>query len=151
MISRKTKYGLKALIYLVRHYNRGSVSISDLAKTEQIPQKFLEAILLELKNKGLLHSKKGKGGGYILGKPPDQITVGQIVRALEGPLAPVSCVSQTAYRRCDDCRDEETCCIRPLLKEVRDAIANVMDKMSLADVVRKYGSRSENSHITYSI
>ncbi len=99
MISKKTKYGLNAVIYLAKEFDKGAVLISDLAEDEKMPKKFLEAILLELKNRGILQSKKGKGGGYTLAKSPKEITVGEIVRALEGPLAPVSCVSQTAYQK----------------------------------------------------
>lgn len=137
MISKKTKYGLKALIYLARHAERGPVLIADLARDENIPKKFLEAILVILKNTGLLSSKKGKGGGYSLGKTPRNITVGQAVRALEGPLAPVPCVSETAYATCTECHDEATCGIRLVMKDVRDAMAHILDGTTLADVLEK--------------
>jgi Rrf2 family protein len=135
MISRKTKYGLHSAFYLAKHYSEGPVLISDIAKSEKIPQKFLEAILLELKNHGILNSKKGKGGGYSLARPPQEIMMGQIVRVLEGPLAPVSCVSQMAYKRCDECKDEVHCGIKLVMKEVRDAVAAILDKTSLQDVI----------------
>ena len=151
MISQKTRYGLQALFYLARAYNQGSVLISELAQNERIPQKFLEAILLNLKNHGLLKSKKGKGGGYALGKPPEQITMGQVMRLLEGPLAPVPCVSQTAYRKCDECRDEKSCCLRILMKEVRDAMANVLDKTTLADVIQRGKALNGKESLTYFI
>src|SRR6185369_11265362 len=106
MISKKTKYGLKALIYLARQYRQGPILIADLAREERIPKKFLEAILLALKNSGILQSKKGKGGGYYLGRPPGNITMGQAIRVMEGPLAPVPCVSETSYATCGECNDE---------------------------------------------
>jgi Rrf2 family protein len=135
MISKKTKYALKALLYLARKYNQGPVLISDLARDERIPKKFLELILLTLKNNGLLQSRKGKGGGYYLGKLPREISVGNVIRILDGPLAPVPCVSETAYAKCQECVDERTCGIRPVMKEVRDAMANILDNTSLADML----------------
>ena len=137
MLNKKTKYGLHALIHLAKRYSQGSVLITDLAKEEKIPKKFLEAILLDLKKSGLLHSKKGKGGGYALAKPPDQIHLGRVIRILEGPLAPVSCVSQSAYRKCEECRDEKICGIRLVMKDVRDAMANILDKTSLGDLLER--------------
>ncbi len=137
MISRKTKYGLQALIYLAKHYKEGPILIADLAGSERIPKKFLELILLELKNKGILESKRGKGGGYALGKSAKEITMGEVIRILEGPLAPVSCVSQSAYHRCKECRDELTCGIRLVMKDVREAMAGILDNTSLADVLKK--------------
>src|SRR4029453_12160839 len=103
------------------------VLISELADPQRLPKKFLEAILLELKRAGLRHSKKGKGGGYGLGRKPTEITVGQVIRVLEGPLALTPCVSQTAYRRCDECPDEQACGVRLAMKEVRDATARSLD------------------------
>ena len=97
MISKKTKYALKGLIYLARKYDQGPILISDLARYERIPKKFLELILLSLKNNGVLQSKKGKGGGYYLGKHPKEISIGNVIRILDGPLAPVPCVSESAY------------------------------------------------------
>lgn len=137
MISKKTKYALKALLYLARKYDQGPVLISDLARDERIPKKFLELILLSLKNNGILQSKKGKGGGYYLGKPPREISVGNVIRNLDGPLAPVPCVSVTAYAKCPECLDERNCGIRLVMKEVRDAISNILDKTSLADMLER--------------
>ena len=151
MLSKKTKYGLQAVIYLTKKYEKGPVLISELAKKERIPQKFLEAILLELKNHGILQSKKGKGGGYYIGKPPSEITMGQVIRILEGPLAPVSCVSQTAYQRCEECRDESCCGIRIVMKDVRDAIANILDKTTMADVIKRADSKVENQVLNFQI
>ena len=151
MILKKTKYGLHALICLANHYDGGPVLISDLANEERIPKKFLEAILLDLKKQGLLESKKGKGGGYSLSKHPKDIKMGQIVRILDGTLAPVACVSNTAYRKCDECRDENCCGIRLVMKEVRDAIANILDKTSLEDVLQKTESKKLAMNLNYHI
>ena len=137
MISKKTKYALKALIYLAREYDKGPILIADLAREERIPKKFLELILLTLKNNSILQSKKGKGGGYYLGRPPRDITMGQTIRLMEGPLAPVPCVSETAYAPCEECATESTCGIRLVMKEVRDAIAGILDSTTLADVLDK--------------
>lgn len=143
MLSRKAKYGLKALIHLARHAGEGPVLIEDLARVERIPRKFLEQILLELKKKGLLTSRKGRGGGYQLGKGPDSIFMGEIIRVLDGPLAPVPCVSVTAYRKCDECLDERTCGIRLVMQEVRDGIAGILDTTSLADVLRRVANQGQ--------
>lgn len=136
-ISKKSKYALRALFVLARKYNQGPVLIADLAEQERIPKKFLELILLELKNNGILGSKRGKGGGYFLVKDPAAISVGDVLRALDGPLAPVPCVSQSAYRSCEECQDEATCGIRAVMQDVRDATAEVLDQESLADVLRR--------------
>lgn len=137
MISKKTKYGLKALIYLARQYDKGPILIADLARDENLPKKFLENILLSLKNNGILQSRKGKGGGYYLGRHPSKITIGQAVRVMEGPLAPVPCVSETAYAKCTECENEVTCGIRLVMKDVRDAMAVILDGTTLADVLEK--------------
>ena len=151
MISKKTKYALNSLIYLAKNYGRGPVFIHDLARKEGMPKKFLEAILLELKNKGFLQSRRGKAGGYLLGKSPEKIILGEVIRVLEGPLAPVSCVSQTAYQKCDECKDENCCGIRFLMKDVRDAIANILDNTNLSDVLKRIESIKENNNVTYEI
>jgi Rrf2 family protein len=136
-ISKKSKYALRAMLVLARRYRQGPVLIADIARIERIPRKFLETILLELKNKGILMSKKGKGGGYFLAREPADISVGDLIRALDGPLAPVPCVSQTAYRRCEECRNEDTCGIRLVMQDVREATAQVMDRASLFDVLNR--------------
>lgn len=133
MLSKKAKYGLKAMFYLAKQYGKGPVLISDLAEEEHIPKKFLELILLDLKRNGLLHSKMGKGGGYYLNREPAEITVGQVVRILDGPLAPIPCVSKTAYRKCDECDNERTCEIRKIMMQVREASAAILDHTSLVD------------------
>jgi Rrf2 family protein len=119
---------------LAEEAGRGPVLVSELANRQQLPQKFLEAILLELKRHGLLQSKKGKGGGYFLSRTPAEITVGQVIRVLDGPLALVPCVSQTAYMRCEECLDEQTCGVRLAMKDVRDATARILDNTTLADL-----------------
>ena len=124
------------MFYLADRFGKGPVLISDLAEEEHIPKKFLELILLDLKRNGLLHSKMGKGGGYFLNKPPDEITVGQVVRILDGPLAPIPCVSKTAYRKCEECDNERTCEIRKIMMQVREASAAILDHTSLVDAPR---------------
>lgn len=136
-ISKKTKYGLQALIALARKYGEGPVLIATLAAEEQIPLKFLELILLDLKNSGVVESKKGRGGGYQLSQPPARVTVGSVIRLMEGPLAPIPCASETAYRPCDECKDARECGTRLVMREVRDAIAEILDRTTLADVLQK--------------
>jgi Rrf2 family protein len=137
MLSMKAKYGLRAMTVLAAEYGQGPMLISDLAAAEKIPRKFLELILLELKKKGMLTSKKGKGGGYLLSRAPADISVGEMIRALDGPLALLPCVSQTAYRRCDECFDELTCGIRSVMKEVRDATSSILDGTTLEDMIAR--------------
>jgi len=147
MLSKKAKYALKALMVLAEEYNQGPVLISDLAEREDIPKKFLEQILLELKKHGTLQSRRGKGGGYLLGKPPGSVTFGHVIRILDGPLAPVSCVSQMAYQRCKECKDEATCGVQIVMKETRDAIATVLDGVTLADALKKIERVKARPHV----
>jgi Rrf2 family protein len=140
LLSKKAKYALKGMLILSQHYGEGPILISDIAQGEHMPRKFLELILLELKNHGLLQSKKGKGGGYFLAKPPNVINIGQIVRIVDGPIAPLPCVSRTAYMRCDECADERTCPIRLVMKDVRDATAKILDSATLADMIERVRS-----------
>lgn len=137
MISKKTKYGLLALLALGRKYGASPVQIVDLSEQEGIPKKFLELILLQLKNAGILASRKGKGGGYFLAKDPAVVTMGQAIRILEGPLAPIPCASETAYQKCEECDDEGTCGIRLVMKDVRNAIAGILDHTSIKDVLTR--------------
>lgn len=146
MLSMKAKYGLRALLYLANHEGEGPVLISELAENENIPKKFLELILLDLKNHGILQSKKGKGGGYWLGRKPAVIKLGRVIRLLDGPLAPLPCVSQTAYVPCDECEDEKTCGIRLVMRDVRDAIASILDNTTLADVQHRVKIASNNPY-----
>jgi Rrf2 family protein len=151
MLSKKAKYALKALLVLAEEYGQGPILISDLAQRERIPKKFLEFILLDLKNHGILQSKKGKGGGYFLGKAPEEITLGQVIRILDGPLAPLPCVSQTAYFRCEECLDEATCGIRAVMKQVRDMTAKILDGTSLKDVLQGVKStlKKDSERVAY--
>lgn len=153
MLSKKTRYALQALMILTenRKKNQGPVLISELARRGKMPQKFLEAILLELKNNGILQSKKGKGGGYDLAKPPQDIPLGQVVRLLEGPLALLPCVSQTAYRRCEECPDPDACGIRQLFQEVRDSTSKILDGTSLAKVYEVQEKVAEGKQQMYFI
>jgi Rrf2 family protein len=137
VLSRRSKYGLKALLVLAADAARGPVLISELAAREAIPKKFLEAILLELKRRGIVQSRKGKGGGYFLRRPPADITFGEVIRVLDGPLAAVPCVSHTAYATCAECLDEERCGVRLAMKQVRDATARILDHPPLAGVTAR--------------
>jgi Rrf2 family protein len=143
MLSMKAKYGLQAMAILARKYGQGPVLIADLASAEKIPRKFLEVILLELKRKAVLESKKGKGGGYQLRRHPSQISVGELIRTLDGTIALLPCVSQTAYRRCDECVDEATCGIRSVMKEVRDSTAEILDGTTLEELIQRSQRLSE--------
>jgi Rrf2 family protein len=125
------------LYALARDYGHGPTLISALAEDEAIPKKFLEQILLSLKGLGLVSSKKGKGGGYMLVHPPDQITLASVIRMIEGPLAPLPCASETRFHKCDECVDIETCGTRIVMKEVRDSIAAILERTTLASVCRK--------------
>jgi Rrf2 family protein len=133
-LSKKTQYTLRALYALSRTYGQGPTLSAKIATAESIPQDFLENILLYLKREGLVSSKKGKGGGYALLQPPAEITVGQVIRLMEGPLAPLPCASETAYRKCDECVDDRFCGTRMVMREVRNAMATILDSTTLAQV-----------------
>ena len=150
MLTSKAKYALRALLYLARSGDRGPVLIADLARDEKLPRKFLERILLDLKQSGILQSRKGKGGGYLLGRTPDKISLGQVIREMDGPLAPVPCVSQTAYGRCKECASEADCEIRLVMKDVRDSIAAILDGTTLADLLERRTSK-DVAALTYDI
>ena len=132
MLTKKAKYGLKALVHLAGLRPGEMALVSDIAETNQIPKKFLDVILGDLRNAGFVHSKKGKGGGYMLAKPAEDIRVGDLIRVIDGPLAPIQCVSKHGYRRCDDCIDETHCAVRLVMAQAREAIVSVLDKTSLA-------------------
>jgi Rrf2 family protein len=132
MLSNKAKYGLKAVMHLASH--EGPCLAADIAEKNQIPRKFLDAILLELTKAGILNSKKGKGGGYHLARPANRIAAGQIIRILDGSLAPIACASQMNYRRCTDCPNEEACAVRSLMTSVGDAISLILDRTSVASM-----------------
>ena len=133
MLTKKGKYGIKALVHLAQLPPGQLAFVGDVASTNNIPKKFLDAILGELRNAGFVQSRKGKGGGYRLARAADEIMVGHVVRVLDGPLAPISCASRTRYEACEDC-DEETCQVRHMMLEVRQAIADVLDRRSLASL-----------------
>jgi Rrf2 family protein len=149
MLTKKGKYGLKAMVHLASRPPGEATLVTDIAISNEIPKKFLDTILGELRNAGFVNSKKGKGGGYTLARPADEIRVGHIVRVLDGPLAPIQCASKTAYRRCDDCADERHCGVRLIMLEARNAIATVLDNRTLADM-RALGERQDAS-VTYCI
>jgi Rrf2 family protein len=135
MISKKAKYALKALKVLAESFEKGPLLISTIAEKEKIPKKFLEAILLELRNHGLLQSQKGKGGGYYLRQKPNEITFAKVIRVIDGPIAPALCVSLHFYGKCDDCADEETCTLRNVLTDWRDANLKVLENKTIADLL----------------
>ncbi len=133
--SKKSEYALRALLQLTEAYGQRPVRRSDIAERQHIPKGFLESILLQLKHAGVLASRPGVDGGFRLIKKPEQISLGSIIRALDGPLAPIPCVSQTAYQMCQDCpyADAPQCPIKMPMLEVRNAIAGVLDHYSLQD------------------
>ncbi|NLH80771.1 MAG: Rrf2 family transcriptional regulator [Phyllobacteriaceae bacterium] len=137
MLTNKGKYGLKAMVYLARLDAGRPAQSSEIATSEHISKKFLDAILLDLRNAGFVRSKKGPGGGYALARDASDIAVGAIVRALDGPLAPIACASRTAYQPCDDCDDLTGCAVRLTMLDVRDAMAKVLDQLSLAEMAAR--------------
>ena len=137
MLSKKANYAIHSLIYLAQKKDEGPVLISEIAKETKVPKKFLEAILLELKNAGILQSKKGQGGGYYLLKATKDVTLSQIMRQIDGPLALLPCATFKYYERCEECIDEETCGIRMVMKEVRDATVKILNNTSLEDVLKR--------------
>ena len=136
MLSKKTKYGIKALTFLAKRGNNSPVQIQVISKNENISQKFLETILLTLRKNGFLGSKKGKGGGYYLLKNPKDINMAAVMRILEGPIALVPCVSLNFYEKCDDCPDENACSVHRLMIEVRDSSLNIFNNRTLADLIK---------------
>jgi Rrf2 family protein len=135
MISQKAKYALRALVALVKAPPESSLMISEIARDQKIPKKFLEQILLELKRHGIVMSRRGRLGGYVLLKPAEKITFGEVLRLIDGPIAPLPCLSKIAYRRCSDCANEGTCEIRHVFHRVTLATREVLDHTSLADAV----------------
>ncbi|MFQ3181615.1 MAG: Rrf2 family protein [Polaribacter sp.] len=134
MLSKKTKYGIKALTFLGRQENNTPVAIASISKSENISLKFLESILLTLRKNGILASKKGKGGGYYLLKSPSEIPMTDVMRILEGPISMVPCVSLNFYEKCDDCPDENACSVHKLMIQVRDNTLEIFRNTSLADL-----------------
>ena len=134
MLSKKTKYGIKAMTFLARQKDNSPVQIAEIAKSENISIKFLESILLLLRHSGFLGAKKGKGGGYCLIKEPNDINMAHVYRILEGPIALLPCASHNFYERCADCSDEATCAVRKLMIEVRDNTLKILESNTLADI-----------------
>jgi Rrf2 family protein len=134
VLTNKGKYGLKAMIHLAGIEPGALAQVADIAEANSISKKFLDHILTELRHAGLVYSKKGKGGGYALARPAHEIRVGNIVRVLDGPLAPIPCASVTAFRPCEDCADLKSCAVRLIMVEARNAIANVLDRRTLAEM-----------------
>lgn len=134
MLTAKGKYGLKAMIHLAKAPSGRLTLSEEIARTNGISKKFLDAILGDLRIAGFIHARKGRNGGYALSRRPDEIRVGHVLRVLDGPLAPIACASRMAYRRCSDCVDEEKCSVRLVMLEVRDAISTVLDGTTLAQL-----------------
>lgn len=149
-LSKRGEYGLRAMIMLAEPGPKGDspdmMQIKEISEREQISAKFLEQILLTLKNAGFLHSKMGIGGGYYLARPASEITLGQIFRVLDGPVAPIRCVSQMAYEPCG-CPDEETCGLRLVMGDVRNAIVDILDHTSLADITKRQNAIRKKLHL----
>jgi Rrf2 family protein len=135
MLSKRTRYAMMALIHLAREYGNGAILISDIATKENIPQRFLENILLDLKKMGVLGSKLGKSGGYYLLRKPEEVTLAEIVRNFEGTIAMLHCVSERAYQSCEFCKDEASCKIRKVFKAVRDSTFEILEGTTLASLV----------------
>jgi len=136
MLTKRAKYGLKAMKYLAEKPTASPVLISEISEQENIPFKFLQGILLSLKRHGFLDSKKGKGGGYFLKIPADQINMASLFRVLDGPIALVPCVSMNYYQRCDDCPDEEICSVNRLMAQVRDRTLKLLENETLEDLIK---------------
>lgn len=135
MLSKRTKYGLKALAFIARNFEGKPVAVSEISKSENIPSKFLESILLTLRKSGVLSSRKGKGGGYYLMKPPQETPMTDVIRILEGPIAMLPCVSLNYYEECADCPSEDTCKVNKLMVKVRDNTLEVFRNSTLADLI----------------
>ncbi len=147
MLSKKTRYAIKALVVLGKNFGEAPMQISKIASDEHIPKKFLEQILLDLRNAGLLYSKKGAGGGYGLVKDPAEIFVVQVLRLTGGPVALLPCVSLNFYQKCDECSNEATCGVRDVFLEVRNATLKILSETSIADVIRREGLLIQNTEV----
>lgn len=139
MITQKAKYAIKALVALASAPEGRPFSIRELAASEQIPQSFLEQILIELRRAGLVESRRGKEGGYLLAGAPATIGLGRVLRLIDGPLAPLPCLSRTAYRKCADCSDEQACLVRRIFEEMYETTVEILDRTTLQDVVQAPG------------
>ncbi|HEY2444608.1 MAG TPA: Rrf2 family transcriptional regulator [Rhizomicrobium sp.] len=145
MLSQKARYALHALIVLAEHGDDEPMMIADVAEKARVPRKFLEQILLDLKRRGIVRSLRGRSGGYLLGRLPKNITFAEIIRTIDGPLALSPCVSATAYYKCEDCVDEETCAIRKVLLAARDATAAILEERTLAGALSPSRRRARAS------
>lgn len=134
MLSQKTKYGLKALGYLASQYGKGPVLIAEIATKKKIPVKFLESILLLLKQNNILDSKKGKGGGYFLFDAPKKTSLAEVMRIIEGPIAMLPCVSLNFYKKCNDC-NEKNCALKKVMAITRDVTLKILEKKTLEDLI----------------
>ncbi|MGB3617208.1 MAG: Rrf2 family transcriptional regulator [Catalinimonas sp.] len=141
MLSKKAKYAIHALVMLAREQERGAIRISEISESERIPRKFLESILLDLKNAGVLGSKQGRSGGYYLRRPPEEVNLADVIRLFDGALALLPCVTYRYYERCEECRDEKTCGIRDVMRQVRDETVRILKDNTLADVIRREAAR----------
>ena len=139
MISQKAQYALRALLALAQAPAGRAMLTADIAEQERIPKKFLEQILLELKHRGIVMSRRGKAGGYLLLAAPEQITFGEVLRIVDGPIAPLPCLSRIAYRPCEGCEDEETCRLRRVFARVTEATRGVLDTTTIADALADDG------------
>src|SRR5690606_9906616 len=144
MLTKKSKYGIKALIFLGKNYGKEPVQIMKIATEDQIPKKYLEQILIELRNAGLLYSIKGAKGGYSLNKDPKDIRMTQDIRLFDDMIALLPCVNMNYYRKCDECISEEICGIRDTFAEVRDAMLQILNDTSIADMIERENSRIQN-------
>lgn len=153
MISKKTIYALKALQYLAEQPGDRPVLIAEMSQSGTIPKKFLEFILLTLRKSGVLQSRIGKGGGYLLALPPSKISLGTIIRSLEGDIAPLPCLNETTRTRCEECQNERTCGVKLIMTDVSVAVSTIIDKLTLADMLARSNDERQklSETIDYSI
>jgi Rrf2 family protein len=149
MLSKKAKYALKALEYIAKESKGEPLLIAEIAEQQRIPRKFLEVILLELRRDGILQSRMGKKGGYFLRKHPKEINIGHVIRLIDGPIALLPCVSYKFYERCAECDDEATCGLRDVMQQLRESTNRILNKVSLADILKRESrlAREIRNHI----
>ena len=143
MLTMRGKYGLKAMLHLARLDENDLALSAEIALANAISKKFLDAILQDLRMAGLIHARKGRGGGHRLARAAERITVGEVLRILDGPVAPIQCASRSAYQPCRDCPDEAACAVRLTMIDLRDAIAEVLDTRSIADMAARADAAEE--------
>lgn len=137
MLSKKSKYAIHSLVYLAKNFDKGPILISEIAENQKIPKKFLEAILLDLRNAGMLNSKKGKGGGYYLIKSPSDVNLADVVRLFEGAIALLPCVTHRFYEPCVECEDEHACGIRDVFMQIRNETVDILKNSTLEDILQR--------------